>query len=135
VLSTIEAPRGFYHAAISDCDIVRLVKGTPMKKVALWVAGVAFLGGACYASYSRGFANGNKAVCSVPPGVMLGETVTQDTPVSNPSLKTVQHHYEFKQNGASIYRFDLDTGEACWIQLSQADAGTPMSRCAANPKE
>lgn len=44
-----------------------------------------------------------------------------------------QHHYEFKQNGASIYRFDLDTGEACWMQLSQADAGTPMAHCVVKP--
>jgi hypothetical protein len=40
-----------------------------------------------------------------------------------------QHHYEFKQNGASIYRFDSDTGDACWIQISVADQNTPMTRC------
>lgn len=111
------------------------VRGTPVKKPALWIVGVAFLGGACYASYRRGFANGNKAECSLPPAVMFDEPVKQDTPVSSLSSKAVQHHYEFKQNGASIYRFDLETGDACWIQLSQADAGTPMSHCATNPKE
>jgi hypothetical protein len=42
---------------------------------------------------------------------------------------SAQHHYEFKQNGASIYRLDSDTGEACWIQLSVADHNSPMTRC------
>jgi hypothetical protein len=47
----------------------------------------------------------------------------------------VKHHYEFKQNGASIFRFDLDAGESCWLQLSKADAyeedhlTTPMLQC------
>jgi hypothetical protein len=43
--------------------------------------------------------------------------------------KPTLHHYEFKQNGASIYRFDPDTGDACWIQISVADQNTPMLRC------
>ncbi len=46
-----------------------------------------------------------------------------------------QHHYEFKQNGVSIFRFDLDTGESCWLQLGKADAeeedhlASPMQQC------
>ena len=30
-----------------------------------------------------------------------------------------KHRYEFKQNGVSIFRFDLDTGESCWLQLAK----------------
>lgn len=46
-----------------------------------------------------------------------------------------QHHYEFKQNGVSIFRFDHDTGESCWLQLGPADAReedhltNPMQHC------
>jgi hypothetical protein len=43
--------------------------------------------------------------------------------------ESAQHHYEFKQDGATIYRFDTDTGDACWVQISVADRNTPMSRC------
>jgi hypothetical protein len=46
-----------------------------------------------------------------------------------------KHHYEFKQNGSSIFRLDSETGESCWIQLSEADGRIedhltyPMQQC------
>jgi hypothetical protein len=40
------------------------------------------------------------------------------------------HHYEFKTNGASIYRFDLDTGESCMIQSNEIDKWS-LGKCPA----
>jgi hypothetical protein len=40
----------------------------------------------------------------------------------------VQHHYKFEVNGASIYRFDLDTGESCMLQSNQIDKWS-LGRC------
>ena len=34
-----------------------------------------------------------------------------------------QHHYRFEMRGASTWRFDEETGEACMITSSQAEAG------------
>ncbi len=98
----------------------------PMKNLTRWIVGVFLLAIACYLSYQRGYQNGNKAECLLPAGAVA-------VPPPMEGIGKPQHHYEFKQNGASIYRFDLDTGEACWMQLSQADAGTPMAHCVVKP--
>jgi outer membrane protein assembly factor BamB len=37
------------------------------------------------------------------------------------------HDWDFKQEGASIYRFDQSTGEVCWIQ--SRPAGTALKQC------
>jgi hypothetical protein len=109
-----------------------------MKRSILLISGIVVVGIGFYASYSvgnaRGFAAGAKSVYDalgippLPPGA---------TPIK-PSLVTVpnpvKHHYEFQQRGASIFRFDLDTGEACWVQLSEADARTTMTQCPATAK-
>lgn len=39
------------------------------------------------------------------------------------------HQYSFKQNGATILRFDSETGEACWVQLSVADKDSDLPSC------
>jgi hypothetical protein len=39
------------------------------------------------------------------------------------------HQYSFKQNGATILRFDSVTGESCWVQLSVADKDSQLPSC------
>ena len=41
------------------------------------------------------------------------------------SVKSLEpeHHYRFEMRGASTWRFDEGTGEACMITSSQAEAG------------
>jgi hypothetical protein len=77
----------------------------------------------CYLSYWRGWSTGNWE------GFNRGDTACIQSPVQ------VKHHYEFKQHGVSIFRFDLDTGESCWLQLSKEDDAeekylvNPMQHC------
>lgn len=100
-----------------------------MKNAILWALAIAVVALGCYVSYASGYKQGHSRACSngcpMPPGAIVS-TVP-------PPPKTVQHNYEFKQNGASIYRFDLGTGEACWMQLSVADRNTPLPRCPLQP--
>lgn len=87
-----------------------------------------FIGHAYHAQqrYEQAWAAGNKS------GFDSGANV-----VENEWAKYNQgnHHYEFKQNGVSIFRFDLNSGESCWIQLGGADAReedhltSPMQQC------
>ena len=89
-----------------------------MKKSVPWLIALAVLVG-CYAlTYSLGYGNGHLDGYK-ERGVEMAITKTPET----------KHHYEFKENGAFIYRVDSDTGESCWIQLSKAYENTPMKRC------
>jgi len=101
-----------------------------MKRTAILISGMVIVGVGLYISYSvgyaRGFTSGSKSTydaLGIPP-TLPGMTIT---PPITP--KPVQHRYEFQQKGASIFRFDLDNGEACWMQLSEADAHTPIGKC------
>jgi hypothetical protein len=40
-----------------------------------------------------------------------------------PPIPKPQHHYRFEMRGASTWRFDEGTGEACMITGSQAEEG------------
>lgn len=89
------------------------------------IAGLIILSGITgYIGYSRGYdkakATYGNDLTSTPPRIPAGVTFGK-TPV--------EHHYEFQTRGASIFRFDAATGEACWMQLSQADSGTPLPYC------
>jgi hypothetical protein len=35
--------------------------------------------------------------------------------------RKVQHHYRFERNGASLWRYDETTGEACQLESNQID--------------
>jgi hypothetical protein len=93
-----------------------------MKKVTkAFVLAVIFAIG-CYVSYWQGWSTGNSH------GYFQGSNNRAES-------SSIRHHYEFKQNGNSIFRFDLDTGESCWLQLGKADANEedglmhPMQQC------
>jgi hypothetical protein len=86
------------------------------------VAGAILLSGITgYVGYSRGYA---KAKAQYNPPATLPASM-EGMPVD-----ATEHRYEFKQDGATIYRFDLSTGDACWLQLSQLNANTPLPHCA-----
>jgi len=96
-----------------------------MKPAVQAVIALAILAGGCYASYSKGFLNGridkDQEVMKDPFFLKCFANDKQAIPA--------QHHYEFKQHDASVFRFDLDTGEACYIQISRGDAGGGMKPC------
>jgi hypothetical protein len=89
-----------------------------MKKTLLWLISCAVLAVCCALAYTLGYDNGHLEGYK-ERGSEMGTTKTMET----------KHHYEFKENGAFIYRVDSDTGESCWIQLSKAYENTPMARC------
>jgi hypothetical protein len=98
------------------------------KKLLLLCAAVVICGIAFYVGYSVGHTDGFKGYeAGYKEG--LSESNQHPTPLAE------KHHYEFKQNGVSIFRFDLDTGESCWLQLGAADAReedhltSPMQQC------
>jgi len=74
----------------------------------------------CYLSYWRGWGTGNWE------GFNRGDIACIEHPAHE--VKP-QHHYEFKQHGASLFRLDSDTGEACYIQISVADSNGGMRPC------
>lgn len=91
-----------------------------MKKTVLWFVAALVFGAGCFFSYSKGQTDGR---------------IERDNEIQKlqitPSAPVVEHHYEFMQHDASIFRFDSVTGEACWIQLSKGDAagGPSMPEC------
>lgn len=92
-------------------------------KTVIWVIAVIV---AISVGYSAGYQEGIKTkkapepeLIPIPPNAV----VKPDPP---------PHHFTFQERGASIFRFDSDTGQACWMQLSQADAGTPVPQCPQN---
>jgi hypothetical protein len=96
------------------------------KKVIQTSVSVVVLGIGCYISYMVGYDAGRTH--GWYSGYAEGKTI-------NAPASSVKHHYEFKQRGVSIFRFDLDTGESCWLQLSKEDAQeedhltNPMQQC------
>jgi hypothetical protein len=98
---------------------------TTKKKILLSVGGVAV----CVIVYSMGYSSGRT------DGFSSGYKTGVDQGHQDGAASAQQHHYEFKQNGVSIFRFDIDTGESCWLQLGPADAReedhltNPMQQC------
>jgi hypothetical protein len=101
---------------------VKDVKGIKVKRAAKVFALVAVLGIGCFASYLIGYEAGRSHGWA--SGYEQGKMI-------NAVPEPVKHHYELKQHDASIFRFDSDTGEFCWIQLSKGDAagGPSMPHC------
>jgi hypothetical protein len=93
------------------------------KGVGLALAAIVGFGIGCYISYAVGHAAGESH------GYFRGRQQTDSVKVPE------KHRYEFRQNGVSIFRFDLDSGESCWLQLGGADAReedhlkSPMQQC------
>jgi len=98
---------------------------TTTKKMLLSVGAVL----ACGIAYSLGYSSGRT------DGFGSGYKNGVDQGHQDNVASAGKHHYEFKQNGVSIFRFDLDTGESCWLQLGPADAHeedhltNPMQQC------
>lgn len=80
--------------------------------------GIVMLGTSSYIGYRAGYAKGLKA-----EGTASLPDILPAFPIQ------IQHHYQFQTRGASIFRFDTDTGEAFWLQLSEGDARTPLPQC------
>jgi hypothetical protein len=89
-----------------------------MKKTFLWFTAFAALIACCAFAYTLGYDNGH-----------LEGYKERGAEMNSTKSVEAKHHYEFKENGAFIYRVDSDTGESCWIQLSKAYENTPMMRC------
>jgi hypothetical protein len=102
-----------------------------MKRVIQAVVTIAFFAVGCYVAYAEGFQKGridkDQEVMRDP---FFKKCVANE--YSDKQSLPVQHHYEFKQHDASVFRFDLDTGEACYIQISRGDAGGGMQPCPRN---
>jgi hypothetical protein len=98
---------------------------TTKKKIFLSVGALVV----CAIVYDVGYSGGRAA------GFSSGYKTGVDQGHQDGAASTQQHHYEFKQNGVSIFRFDLDTGGSCWLQLGGADAReedhltNPMQQC------
>jgi hypothetical protein len=90
--------------------------------LAILIIGAAAFG--YYIGHESGYKKACIYGCPLPPDAIVGSPI-----------KTIQHHYEFQQHGVSIFRFDLDTGESCWLQLDKEDAQEedrltyPMQQC------
>jgi len=41
----------------------------------------------------------------------------------------VEHHYQFRVDGASVFRFDENTGATCMVQKSMRDANNGLPYC------
>jgi hypothetical protein len=115
-----------------------------MKPLAVIAVVVLISGITGYVGYSRGFTSAkaqygppqtitfDKPVLGMSKAQPIPPDITFDkSPAPPAGFVPVQHHYEFQTRGASIFRFDTTTGEACWMQLSQADSGTPLPHCLA----
>lgn len=72
------------------------------------------------AGYSEGYSSGEFS------GIELGKQRASIEETERP----VKHAYSFKKDGASIYRFDSATGDACWVQLSVRDQNSDLPNCA-----
>ena len=44
-------------------------------------------------------------------------------------LVPIEHHYEFRVDGASVFRFDTSTGETCMVQRSVRDRYNGVPYC------
>ncbi len=94
-----------------------------MKRAGFLFGATAIFGIGCFVSYFVGYNAGKSH------GYSEGHQHADSADLLE------KHHYEFKQNGASIFRFDSNTGESCWIQLSDADGHIedrlthPMQQC------
>lgn len=71
--------------------------------------------------YSEGFSSGESE------GIELGK----EREAVEEKERPAKHAYSFKQDGASIYRFDSATGETCWVQLSVRDKNSDLPNCGA----
>lgn len=91
-----------------------------MKKGLILLTAIAIIGIGCRMVYSVGYSAGHS------------QAYIENVAKANVPEK---HHYEFKQNGSSIFRLDSETGESCWIQLSEVDGRIedhlthPMQQC------
>ena len=100
------------------------------KKMLLSFVAVVICGISFYVGYSVGRTNGFK---EYEAGYKQG--LSENYGNQHPTASAETHRYEFKQNGVSIFRFDLDTGETCWLQLGPADVReedhltNPMQQC------
>jgi hypothetical protein len=92
--------------------------------VIFWIGCIVGYSYSAKARYDRAWADGNSNGWS--SGVKFQENLDGDVRKAEQSL---QHHYKFETRGAAIYRFDLDTGEVCYMRISVADSGTPIKQC------
>src|SRR5208282_2106638 len=99
-----------------------------MKNTFITIVAIIVCGLGCYVSYAKGFEKG-----FIEKDQEITKSDWFKKCISNESLSDApapaKHHYEFKQHEASIFRFDLDTGAACYIQISQADSRGPVQPC------
>src|SRR5271165_6368193 len=97
-----------------------------MKKATAILGLVAILGIGCYASYSMGWSAGESH------GWFQGDKACNENPTT-PSTSSGKHHYELKEHGReTILRLDTDTGDLCWVALSEADVlniNQDVSKC------
>jgi hypothetical protein len=77
-----------------------------------------------FIGYGSGYSEGRSSGES--SGIELGKQRESIEEKERPP----KHAYSFKKDGASIYRFDSATGQACWVQLSVRDQDSDLPNCA-----
>ncbi len=90
-------------------------EGAKTKKTVLALVVLAIAGLGMYLSYWNGWGEGYSK------GHTAGyRLAVEDAKAAAPP--PVQHHYRFERNGASLWRYDDATGEACQIESNVTDA-------------
>ena len=92
-----------------------------MKK-AVVVTAIIAVGLGLWLGYQMGFRDGSAKGFVDAEWEALNRK--SDTPVPKK-----HHQFSFKQNGATILRFDSVTGQSCWVQLSVADKDSNLPSC------